>query len=168
MSYITNNLLPNEEVQVTAKVNIIAFVPSILLALLVFIVSIITGSGLYIFFGLVVAAAIIAVVYIRMKSVELGITNKKIVGKVGVFNTKSLDAYLTKIDNISISQNFWGKILGYATIQVNTTSGVLRFPGISNAEEVKKTASIQIEKYTEEAARFQAQCIAEALTAKLK
>ena len=73
----------------------------------------------------------------KLNSVELGVTDKKIIGKTGVIIAKSLDAYLEKIDNISISESFWGKIFGYSTIQVHTTSSMLRFPYVKDAMAFK-------------------------------
>jgi uncharacterized membrane protein YdbT with pleckstrin-like domain len=82
---------------------------------------------------------------LKLKSQVLAVTNQKIIGKTGVIMNKSIDAYLEKIDNISVSESFAGKLFGYATIQISTTSCRLRFPGVCAAFDFKNVVMDQIE-----------------------
>lgn len=94
---------------------------------------------------------------------ELCITNKKVVGKVGLLKTKSLDAPLDKINNVSVSSGFWGKIFKYGNIRIDTSSGVFDFAYIKNAEEVKTSILNQIELYKEEQIKKQVEAMANAM-----
>ena len=53
--------------------------------------------------------AIIATV--RFKNVELAVTTKRIIGKIGVASTQALDAPLNKVQNVAVAQPFFGRRL---------------------------------------------------------
>ncbi len=71
---------------------------------------------------------------IKIWSTELILTNKRIYGKVGFINTKTLDTPLNKVNNISISSGLFGKIFGYGKISITSSSGNYRYQAISDPE----------------------------------
>ena len=87
-------------------------------------------------------------------------TNKKVIGKTGLVKTKSLEAPLNKINNASVDQGFFGKILGYGTVRIDTSSGTYIFSHISKPDKFKTALMNQIEKYDDERIQKQAQAIA--------
>ena len=93
-------------------------------------------------------------------------TNKKVIGKTGLIKTKSLDAPLNKINNASVNQGFFGKILGYGTVRIDTSSGTYLFGHISDPNGFKTALMNQIEKYDDERIQKQAQAIAGSLNQK--
>ena len=109
--------------------------------------------------------AIIATV--RFTHIELGITNKRVIGKVGVANTKSLDAPLNKIQNSSVVQPFFGKIFNYGTVRIDTAAGNFEFPAVKNAENFKSILMAQIDQYEEDRVKQQAAEMANAMTSAL-
>lgn len=110
--------------------------------------------------------AIIATV--KFNHVELAITNKRVVGKVGVANTQSLDAPLNKVQNASVEQPLFGKIFNYGTIEIDTAAGKFFFPAIKNAESFKGMLMAQIDQYEEDRVKQQAAEMANAMSAALK
>lgn len=52
---------------------------------------------------------------------EFGVTNKRILAKVGWAKRRSLDMLLTKVEGIYVEQGILGKILGYGTVVVTGT-----------------------------------------------
>lgn len=100
---------------------------------------------------------------IRFNKTELAVTNKRIVGKIGVFNTKSLDAPLNKIQNTSAESKFFGKIFNYGTVIINTAAGEYKFFGVKNVEAFKGMVMNQIEEYEEQRMRDQANQMATAM-----
>ena len=104
---------------------------------------------------------------IRFIKTELAITNKKIVGKYGVFNTKAMDAPLNKVQNISVEQKIWGKIFNFGTVQINTAAGLYKFERIAHADEFKRIALGQIEQYEEDRVKQQAAEMATAMASAL-
>ena len=105
---------------------------------------------------------------VQFINVELAITNKRIIGKVGVANTKSLDAPLNKIQNSSVTQTFFGKIFNYATVRIDTAAGNFEFPAIKNGEKFKSMLMAQIDQYEEDRVKQQAAEMANAMSAALK
>lgn len=100
---------------------------------------------------------------IRFKNVELAITNKRIVGKVGVFNTKTLDAPLNKVQNVSEKQTFFGKLFNYSTVTINTAAGEFAFDCIKSGAQFKGMIMAQIDQYEEDRIAQQANQMASAM-----
>lgn len=105
--------------------------------------------------------AIIATV--RFTHVELAVTNKRVIGKVGVADTKSLDASLNKIQNASVSQKLLGKIFNYGTVTINTAAGEFKFGAIKNPEAFKSMLMAQIDQFEEDRLAQQANQMAQAM-----
>lgn len=156
MNYLQKNLRPGETIVAQAKISLIPLIPVAIWAVIILIIGIVIGSTA------VLWAVLFDIVYVvlsvlRIKSVELGITNKKVIGKTGVIMANSLDTYLEKVDNISVSETLGGKIFGYATVQICTTSAKLRFPYVVAAFDFKNVAMDQIERREHDKMAMQAQ-----------
>ena len=124
--YVENNLGKNETIIKKADLNGL------------FLLS--KWIGGILFFWLLLIPTIKALVAtVRFKNIELAITNKRLIGKVGVANTQALDAPLNKIQNVSVSQGFWGKIFNYGTVVCQGTNhNNVTFTNVKNAEYIKK------------------------------
>ena len=150
--YVEQNLNRNEIIVKKADLNpaklVWAWVGGILFFWLLFIPTI---------------KAIIATV--RFCHTELAITNKRIIGKVGVANTKSLDAPLNKIQNASVSSTLFGKIFNYSTVCITTAAGSYNFSGIKNGEAFKGMVMQQIDQAEEDRIKEQAAQMASAMSA---
>lgn len=104
---------------------------------------------------------------IQFKNVELAITNKRLIGRVGVANTQSLDAPLNKIQNVSVTQPFFGKIFNFGTVRIDTAAGKFEFGAIKNADAFKGMIMSQIDQYEEDRVKQQAAEMASAMSAAL-
>lgn len=103
---------------------------------------------------------------VRFLSADLAVTNRRVIGKIGVVSIKSLDYHIDKVDSIKISTTFWGRIFRYYTVEV-TGSGEgnnIKFEGISNANQFKNAVNEAIERHAAEARRQQAEQIAMAMS----
>ena len=107
--------------------------------------------------------AIVATV--KFNNIELAITNKRVVGKVGVANTNALDAPLNKIQNVSVSQPLFGKIFNYGTVRVDTAAGKFEFAAVKNADAFKGMIMSQIDQFEEDRIKQQASEMANAMAA---
>lgn len=105
---------------------------------------------------------------VEFNSVELAVTNKRIRGKVGVVDTKALDAPIDKLQNVSVYQTFWGRIFNHSIIQINTTAGVWRFKYIKDGEDFKAILMSQYETYQEDKIKIQATEIARTMIDAMK
>lgn len=110
--------------------------------------------------------AIIATV--QFHHIELAITTKRVIGKYGVMNTKALDSPLNKIQNVSVTQQFFGKIFNYSTIQINTAAGEYQFGAIKNGDAFKGMIMAQIDQYEEDRLNQQANKMAQAMASAIK
>ena len=124
--YVEKNLGKNETIVKKADLNglflVAAWIKGILFCWLLLIPTI---------------KAIIATV--RFKNIELAITTKRIIGKIGVANTQALDAPLNKVQNVAVAQPFFGKIFNYATVKIITLAGpqdyVMRKSGVISSTD---------------------------------
>ena len=96
---------------------------------------------------------------------HLAITNKRIIGKTGIFSISAIDYPINKIDNVTHNASFWGKILHYSTITIKSTNGYsgTDIKGIGNAQQFKNTVIQALEEHAEEARKAQAAEIARAM-----
>ena len=50
-------------------------------------------------------------------------TNKRVMMKVGVFSTRSIELLLNKVEAIAVNQSFIGRLFGYGDIVVTGSGG---------------------------------------------
>jgi uncharacterized membrane protein YdbT with pleckstrin-like domain len=61
--------------------------------------------------------------YINYTSSEFGVTNRRVLIKVGFVRRRSLELFLQKLEGIGVDQGILGRIFGYGTITVTGTGG---------------------------------------------
>ncbi len=110
--------------------------------------------------------AIIATVKFRCS--ELALTNKRVIGKLGVVDSASLDLPLNKIQSVGVKSGFWGKIFNHADITISSAAGNIVFSGVSHAEDFKRAVMAQIEQYEEDRVKEQAEQMASAMSKAMK
>ena len=101
-------------------------------------------------------------------STELALTNKSVIGKTGMIKSKSLNAPLNKIQNVSVSSGFLGKIFKWGKIAVTTAGGEVKFACIKNAEQFKTAIFNQMDIFEEEKTKAQAAQMAAAMSSAIK
>ena len=82
----------------------------------------------------------------RFLFTELAFTNKRVIGKTGVFSSRALDATLEKIDSVATSSGLFGKIFGYGKISIRTAADRFDFKYVKRPEEFKRALMAQIDK----------------------
>ena len=154
-TYVETNLGKNETIVKKAELNPIVLV--------------VTWIGAILFCWLLLIPVFKAIVTtLRYFNTELAITNKRVVGKVGVLNTMALDAPLNKIQNVSVSSNVFGKIFNYGTVVVNTASGQFTYVAIKNIDQFKGALMAQIDQAEEDKIKEQAQQMANAMSSAMQ
>jgi uncharacterized membrane protein YdbT with pleckstrin-like domain len=93
--------------------------------------------------ALLVAALLGAVVAWKdfvLRTNEYVLTNYRVIQQRGIFSKRSVDSRLDKINNVEHRQSFWGRILGYGDLEIDTASetGTTRFPGIARPLDFKR------------------------------
>ena len=124
MSYIENNLMNGESIVYRTKLHWIVF----LWPIIWFVVAIIffsSGSDAAAAGGLFMLIAILTGVasFISFKTSEFGITNKRVIVKVGFIRRNSIEVLLNKVEGIQVNQGILGRILGFGSITISGTGG---------------------------------------------
>lgn len=164
MKYIEQNLLQNEKLIYSVRPHWVIFLSScwaMILALLVWgYAPFVLNTAIYGAWTLrdiIGCSAMIVSVYwfltalIYYKTSEYGITNKRVVIKVGWIQRKSLELLLDKVEGVLVDQTIAGRILDYGTISIIGTGGTNdRFPYIPNPLLFRKTVQQEVELYEED------------------
>lgn len=162
MSYLESNLGREEQIISKAEVcKVAVIIPTAILGVLI---GFIVGFFWFGIIGSIISSAIIVIPQIlQINNIELGLTNKKILGKYGVINTKIMDSPLGKINSVTVEQGLDGKIFGYGKIVISTSSGGYTFNFIKNADSFRSAVMEQIDIAEEEKIRKQAEQLAGAM-----
>ncbi len=146
MGYIDNNLMNGEQLVYRAKLHWIIFAGPVILFFIaiMFLIGNKNIALIGILFFLISILWVISA-FISFKTSEFGITNKRVLIKVGLIRRDSLETLLTKIEGIQVSQGIMGRILNYGTILIKGTGGTSNpFHKIENPLEFRKRVQEQI------------------------
>ena len=105
--------------------------------------------------------------YIAYKTNDLILTNKRVFGKIGLISTVQMQAPLNKIDAVSYSNGLMGKLIGYGTVQVVTTSSKFKFRFIRDGQTLYNDIFNQLEESETEKRNADAKAIVDAMAEKL-
>jgi uncharacterized membrane protein YdbT with pleckstrin-like domain len=65
--------------------------------------------------------------YIKYRTSEFGITDKRVLMKTGFVSRNSLEIFLRKLEAINVNQTVTGRILNYGTLVIIGTGGTEDF-----------------------------------------
>jgi uncharacterized membrane protein YdbT with pleckstrin-like domain len=128
MSYIDSTLLAGEHVIYRTRLHWLLFTAPVLftaciLAPIAWFLYNQTWSHNYAWIPLAIGAVILLATYIKRQSSDFAVTNKRVMMKVGVFNTRSIELVLNKVEAIAVNQSLMGRIFGYGDIVVTGSGG---------------------------------------------
>lgn len=104
--------------------------------------------------------------YIGYKTNDLILTNKRVFGKIGLVSTTQMQSPLNKIDSVSYSNGLMGKIIGYGTVKIATTSSNFKFRFIREGQTFYNDIFNQIEASEVENRNKNARAIVDAMNEK--
>jgi uncharacterized membrane protein YdbT with pleckstrin-like domain len=186
MSYIKDNLMPNEKLLFTARVHPAVFLPSIvsfILTIALFIygfskaaivsttgapppeineATTIVGMFLLCFSGFLFLYSVLLVLQalIIMFATEFGVTNRRVIAKTGFIRRHTLEMLLSKIESVAVRQNILGRLLNFGTVTVTGTGGTKEsFRAIVEPIAVRKKINQIIEGSTQAYNQYQQQRI---------
>lgn len=126
MSYIDNNLLPSERVLYRTQAHWVVFLFPIFWSVLAIYMLSAKYNPVVNMVGYLLGVAAIftwlqaAIIY---ASSEFGVTDKRVIIKVGFIRRNTLETLLQKIESLQVSQGILGRIFNYGTITVCGTGG---------------------------------------------
>jgi uncharacterized membrane protein YdbT with pleckstrin-like domain len=87
------------------------------------------------------------VVAIRKSSIELAVTNKRVIFKKGLVQRKTTELFLNKIESVGVEQGIMGRMLNYGTVSLQGTGGSSEpIPMIARPLEFRRQVHEQIGK----------------------
>jgi uncharacterized membrane protein YdbT with pleckstrin-like domain len=127
MSYIDRNLIAGERVVYRTRLHWLVFVlPLIFTAFVLLPIAWYLAQGSWQHFAwLPVALGLLVLLpaVIKRQSSDFAVTNKRVMMKVGVLTTRSVELLLNKIEAIAVNQSLLGRMLGYGDIVVTGSGG---------------------------------------------
>jgi len=180
MSYVKDNLLPNEKILFAACVHPAVFLPSALMfvmAIGLFIYGLSSAAVVSeasspppqattesLLGSLLVILSVFLFLYsiilglramIVMLSTEFAVTNRRVIAKTGFIRRHTLEMLLSKIESVSVNQNVLGRILNFGTVIITGTGGTKEnFKGIFDPIQVRKKIDQIIEGYMQYQQKF--------------
>lgn len=127
MSYIDANLLEGERVAFRTRLHWkLLVVPLVFLPVTFAPVAWLYLQGSWTNWVLLAPALGLAVLLgaiVKRQSSDFAVTNKRVMMKSGIFNTRSVELLLGKIEAIAVNQTLGGRLLGYGDIVVTGSGG---------------------------------------------
>lgn len=95
--------------------------------------------------ALLFAASLIGGGIIRWLATEVGVSDRRVLIKTGLFSRRSNEVLLPKVESIGVDESLLGRILGYGTVIVRGTGGTFeRFAKIAHPIELRQQIQQQI------------------------
>lgn len=153
MGYAEKQLAPGEKILYRARYHWVFYGRAILLLLLSILASAAalvleskgvsrgTSNGvMYAAAALLLLALVVFVVRgVRARADEFVVTDRRILHKIGVFAHETRQCPLDRIQDVTVDQSFWGRLLGYGDLGIETASekGQILFPTIEHPEALR-------------------------------
>jgi uncharacterized membrane protein YdbT with pleckstrin-like domain len=154
MSYVKDRLQPGEEILHSARISPAVFLSPVfyfILSLASLIVSVEQAAihdeyaaalavlcfilAVFLFAGSILGAILAAA---RMLTTVLAVTDRRVLGRSGIFRRWYLDLSLTDIQNVEIKQNIFGRLFRAGTLTITGKNGTrFSFKGIADPVMMK-------------------------------
>ncbi len=146
MSYVEKNLTANEQIIQKAKIHWFIYFGSILTFCFgVYLVSLpeLGGWGAFL---ITLSLVLFLEAWVKKKTTELAVTNKRVIAKYGLIARKTIELNLNKVEGLDIDQGIMGRIFNFGNVVIGGTGGKkspIKF--IHQPLEFRKTVNEQIE-----------------------
>jgi uncharacterized membrane protein YdbT with pleckstrin-like domain len=119
VSYIDKSLIEGETLVHRARVSWWSQFPLVFLG----IVTLVVGVGLI----------FLVLAWIRVRSTELAITNRRVIAKFGFVKRHTVEINLDKVEALKVEQGVWGRFLNFGTIYISGAgTSVAPIPNIAD------------------------------------
>ena len=127
MSYLDRSLLEGERVVYRTRLHWLmiltpVFFAAIVTAPIAWFLSTGTWSN-YAWIPVAIWLLVLVAAVIKRQSSDFAVTNKRVMMKVGVFSSRSVELLLNKIEAIAVNQSLAGRMFGYGDIEVTGSGG---------------------------------------------
>lgn len=142
-SYIQDSLIRGEEVLLIGKPSVWNFSKSIffgvVFTLFVGLPSIFIKEYPFQGFSVLFGPFLLISAYLRYRSIELAVTNQRVIAKFGFIRRRTVEIKLDKIESLQVEQGVLGRLLDFGSLRVAGAGGPQApIPGITCPMEFKK------------------------------
>jgi uncharacterized membrane protein YdbT with pleckstrin-like domain len=126
LSYIDTHLLPGELVRYRTRLHWNIFVMPVLVSVVMAAAALWAISAerrVLAIPAVAIALILLGAAWLRRRSSEFAVTNKRVIIKLGVLTTRSMELLLSKIEGIAVTQSLWGRMFGFGEIVVTGSGG---------------------------------------------
>ena len=126
MSYIDSHLLPGELVRYRTRLHWKIFVVPVVVTVVMVALALWAISAerrVLAIPPMAIALILLVSAWLRRRSSEFAVTNKRVIIKLGVMTTRSMELLLPKIEGITVTQSLWGRMFGFGEIVVTGSGG---------------------------------------------
>jgi uncharacterized membrane protein YdbT with pleckstrin-like domain len=150
MSFVEANLLNGEKVEHVSRLHWKVYIAPVFLAVCLLTLGIVVfvykyniiGLILFIFSGLLVYTP-----YLIVNKSEFAVTSKRVIIKVGILKTRSLELFLSKIEGITVNQSVFGNMFNFGDIVITGSGGTKEmFSGIQSPLDFRKAVQQATDK----------------------
>jgi uncharacterized membrane protein YdbT with pleckstrin-like domain len=146
VSYVDSTLLQGEQVTFRTYLHWLIFVRASLVMAIGLVILVV---GYYYWAPAVWVGAAIAALgligwlgaYVRRRSSEFAVTNKRVIVKVGILRRRTVEMLLRQVEALEVDQSLTGRMLGYGTVIIIGTGGTREpFEKVSAPLEFRRAA----------------------------
>jgi uncharacterized membrane protein YdbT with pleckstrin-like domain len=150
MSYIDRHLLPGEQVTYRTHLHWKVYLGPGLLVLLVLlplvIIALSTEHRVLALLPTLAAIVLLLLAFLRRRTSEFAVTNKRVMLKLGVLNVRSVELLLNKVEGIAVHQSLAGRLFGFGGIVVTGSGGTQEpFTGIQSPLDFRQAVQAATE-----------------------
>jgi uncharacterized membrane protein YdbT with pleckstrin-like domain len=153
MSYVEKHLAPGEEVAFRTRLHPVIFAGTATFAAFVIGATALIIArnelatqtiGLLWLGATVIVLGSFAAPYLRWRTSEFAVTNRRVLVKVGLLSIHTIDLLLPKVEAIAVDQTLAGRLLGYGTLRIVGTGGTVEvFPRVGRPEALREAVARQ-------------------------
>ena len=126
--YIDGALIRDESVIYTGTLSLWSLAPMILIGIFITMIGVMLANA-----TIAIGLAFFLVAFIRYKTTELAITNKRVIAKFGFISRTTIEINIQKIESIQVHQGILGRIFNFGSLVVSGAGNPQApIPGISN------------------------------------
>ena len=110
-SYVDSTLLQGETVLYRARISLWSLAHLIFFGVLLLVV--------------VVGLALLIIAWIRYRTTEFAVTDRRIIAKTGLISRSTVELFLDKVEALHVDQSVPGRLLDFGTITIRGTGTTL-------------------------------------------
>ena len=150
MTYVDKTLIPGEQVVYRASLQRLPYL-WIIVPVAGLVLAALQKAWPWAAAAAVVGLIVWLAAWVRQRSHEFAVTNKRVIIKTGVLNRRTVETMLSKVEGVSVDQPIMGRICNYGTVTITGTGGTREsFDNIADPLEFRRQVQTQLARLEDE------------------